>query len=61
MTYTYPNYQPNYPTWNQPYMPPQMGVPVQQPQVPTYPAYTVANPYAGFGYGCCGTAQSCCC
>ena len=25
------------------------------------PAYTVANPYAGFGYGCCGTAQSCCC
>ena len=24
------------------------------------PAYTVANPYAGFGYGCCGTAQSCC-
>lgn len=40
MTYTYPNYQPNYPTWNQPYMPPQMGIPVQQPQVPTYPAYT---------------------
>lgn len=25
------------------------------------PAYTVTNPYAGFGYGCCGTAQSCCC
>lgn len=25
------------------------------------PAYTVANPYAGFGYGCCGTTQSCCC
>ena len=25
------------------------------------PAYTVANPYAGFGYGCCGTAQTCCC
>ena len=25
------------------------------------PAYTVANPYAGFGYGCCGTAQACCC
>lgn len=25
------------------------------------PAYTVANPYAGFGYGCCGAAQSCCC
>ena len=25
------------------------------------PAYTVANPYVGFGYGCCGTAQSCCC
>ena len=49
MTYTYPNYQPNYPTWNQPYMPPQMGVPVQQPQVPTYPAYTSS------------TAQSCCC
>lgn len=24
------------------------------------PAYTVANPYAGFGYGCCGTAQTCC-
>lgn len=23
------------------------------------PAYTVANPYAGFGYGCCGT-QTCC-
>lgn len=23
------------------------------------PAYTVANPYAG--YGCCGTAQTCCC
>lgn len=25
------------------------------------PAYTVANPYAGFGYGCCGAAQTCCC
>ena len=25
------------------------------------PAYTVANPYVGFGYGCCGTAQTCCC
>lgn len=25
------------------------------------PAYTVANPYAGYGYGCCGTAQTCCC
>lgn len=25
------------------------------------PAYTVSNPYAGFGYGCCGTAQTCCC
>ena len=25
------------------------------------PAYTVANPYAGFGYACCGTAQTCCC
>ena len=25
------------------------------------PAYTVANPYAGFGYGCCSTAQTCCC
>lgn len=24
------------------------------------PAYTVANPYAGFGYGCCGQ-QTCCC
>ena len=24
------------------------------------PAYTVANPYAGFGYGCCGAAQTCC-
>lgn len=24
------------------------------------PSYTVANPYAGFGYGCCGQ-QSCCC
>lgn len=24
------------------------------------PAYTVANPYAGFGYGCCGQ-QACCC
>lgn len=25
------------------------------------PAYTVANPYAGFGYGCCGTQSQCCC
>ena len=25
------------------------------------PAYTVANPYSGFGYGCCGTTQTCCC
>ena len=25
------------------------------------PAYTVANPYAGYGYGCCCTAQTCCC
>ena len=24
------------------------------------PAYTVANPYAGFGYGCCGQTQCCC-
>lgn len=24
------------------------------------PSYTVANPYAGFGYGCCGQ-QACCC
>ena len=23
------------------------------------PAYTVANPYAGFGYGCCGQTQCC--
>lgn len=25
------------------------------------PAYTVANPFAGFGYGCCGQQQTCCC
>lgn len=25
------------------------------------PAYTVANPYAGFGYGCCGAQSQCCC
>ena len=24
------------------------------------PSYTVANPYAGFGYGCCGTQNQCC-
>lgn len=24
------------------------------------PAYTVANPYAGFSYGCCGQTQCCC-
>ena len=24
------------------------------------PAYTVANPYAGFGYGCCGQTHCCC-
>lgn len=24
------------------------------------PAYTVANPYAGFGYGCCGAQSQCC-
>lgn len=25
------------------------------------PSYQVANPYAGFGYGCCGTQSQCCC
>ena len=24
------------------------------------PAYTVANPYSGFSYGCCGQTQCCC-
>ena len=74
VNYPSPGYNPYYPYPIQPTYPfTPTYTPVRQPNVTptTYdapqvgtsapvPAYTVANPYAGFGYGCCGQTQCCC-
>ena len=57
VNYPSPGYNPYYPYPIQPTYPfTPTYTPVRQP----VPAYTVANPYAGFGYGCCGQTQCCC-